>query len=350
MRLAALLICRHASVVAVTAVIQKGTLYVANVGDSRAIIGEERNARLVAYPLSADQTPFRKDERERVKAAGAIVANMDQMDGLEPMHENWTEAGAGGDEEDDTGDPPRVWLKQKMLPGCAFTRSIGDAIGETVGVVAEPEVLIKELCEGDKYIIIASDGVWEFLSNQTVLNMVSAYKSPLKACKAVVNEAYKLWLQYDVRTDDITMIAIYLEDMGKLQEAHDAEKEKLKEQSVTAASVALKKKASQELRRKSSAFISPSQGLALGVTGNAKKVDSADDARPVRRVMTKEKRKMVIANSQDQEAHDWSKIKEEGFDYTVGSKVGIDSEDIDLITRAVSSNFLLSHLNQNQRK
>ena len=42
--------------------------------------------------------------------------------------------------------------------------------------------------------------------------MVAAYKSPLKACKAVVNEAYKLWLQYDVRTDDITMIAIYLED------------------------------------------------------------------------------------------------------------------------------------------
>ena len=76
---------------AITCLFLRGTLYVANVGDSRAIVGEERNGKLIAYPLSSDQTPFRKDERERCKAAGAIVANMDQMDGLEPMHENWTE-------------------------------------------------------------------------------------------------------------------------------------------------------------------------------------------------------------------------------------------------------------------
>ena len=82
--------------------------------------------------------------------------------------------------EDDTGDPPRVWLKQKMLPGCAFTRSIGDAIGETSWGSSGAGGAHQGLCEGDKYIIIASDGVWEFLSNQTVLNMVSAYKSPLR--------------------------------------------------------------------------------------------------------------------------------------------------------------------------
>ena len=41
---------------AVTALIRKGTLHVANVGDSRAIIGEERNGKLIAYPLSSDQT------------------------------------------------------------------------------------------------------------------------------------------------------------------------------------------------------------------------------------------------------------------------------------------------------
>ena len=156
-------------------------------GDSRAICGEDRNGKLVAYPLSSDQTPFRKDERERVKAAGAVVANMDQMDGLEPMHENWTEnQGQGGDDDsdtDETGDPPRVWLKNKMVPGCAFTRSIGDSIGESVGVFAVPELLSKDLGDNDKYVIIASDGVWEFLTNQTVLNMVAAYKSPLKACK-----------------------------------------------------------------------------------------------------------------------------------------------------------------------
>ena len=76
-------------------------------------------------------------------------------------------AGEGGeDEEDDTGDPPRVWLKQKMVPGCAFTRSIGDSIGESVGVYAVPEVLVKEITDADKYIILASDGVWEVRPRQ----------------------------------------------------------------------------------------------------------------------------------------------------------------------------------------
>ena len=76
---------------------------------------------------------------------------------------------------------------------------------------ARPEVLVKDLTENDKYVLIASDGVWEFLTNQAVVNMVDSFKSPLKACKAVVQESYKLWLQYDVRTDDITMILAFLE-------------------------------------------------------------------------------------------------------------------------------------------
>ena len=48
------------------------TMYVSNVGDSRAIIVSEEKCDLnknetkyVAKPLSTDQTPYRKDERER---------------------------------------------------------------------------------------------------------------------------------------------------------------------------------------------------------------------------------------------------------------------------------------------
>ena len=51
-------------------------LYVANVGDSRAIICSEHleeKGKILAEPLSIDQTPFRKDERERVKKWGARV-------------------------------------------------------------------------------------------------------------------------------------------------------------------------------------------------------------------------------------------------------------------------------------
>ena len=40
---------------------------------------------------------------DRCKAAGAVIANMDQIDGLESMHENWTEAGDAEAEEDSLG-------------------------------------------------------------------------------------------------------------------------------------------------------------------------------------------------------------------------------------------------------
>jgi hypothetical protein len=49
-------------------VLQKGDrLLVANVGDSRAIIASMVDGKLVYSPLSNDQTPYRKDERERLK-------------------------------------------------------------------------------------------------------------------------------------------------------------------------------------------------------------------------------------------------------------------------------------------
>lgn len=51
-------------------ILQKGDrLLVANVGDSRAIIASMVDGKLVYSPLSNDQTPYRKDERERLKKA-----------------------------------------------------------------------------------------------------------------------------------------------------------------------------------------------------------------------------------------------------------------------------------------
>jgi hypothetical protein len=71
-------------------ILQKGDkLLVANVGDSRAIIATEVDGKLKYSPLSIDQTPYRKDERERLKKAGARIMTMDQIEGNEPIHENF---------------------------------------------------------------------------------------------------------------------------------------------------------------------------------------------------------------------------------------------------------------------
>ncbi|RAL37184.1 hypothetical protein DM860_004106 [Cuscuta australis] len=190
---------------AITIMVRGKTIFVANSGDSRAVIAEKRGSEIVAVDLSIDQTPFRHDELERVKGCGARVLTMDQIEGLKnPDEQCWDT------EEGDDGDPPRLWVQNGMYPGTAFTRSIGDSIAETIGVIPNPEITVLELTQNHPFFVIASDGVFEFLSSQNVVDMVSKYKDPQDACAAIVAESYHLWLQYETRTDDITVIVVHL--------------------------------------------------------------------------------------------------------------------------------------------
>eukprot|EP00798_Chlamydomonas_sp_ICE-L_P016616 gene16616-22859_t len=178
-------------------------IYTANVGDSRCVLAEQTGDKLVAHDLSFDQTPFRRDECERVKRCGARVLTLDQLEGLkDPNVEHW------GTEEDNDGDPPRLWAPNATYPGTAFTRSIGDSAAERIGVFAEPEVVSRQLTSHHPFLVIASDGVWEFLPSQSVIDMVSKFEDPHEACLSVVAESYRLWLQHETRTDDITMMVL----------------------------------------------------------------------------------------------------------------------------------------------
>ncbi|KAF5196151.1 phosphatase 2C and cyclic nucleotide-binding/kinase domain-containing protein [Thalictrum thalictroides] len=200
---------------AITILVRGRTIYVANAGDSRAVIAERRGKEIVAVDLSIDQTPFRSDELERVKQCGARVLTLDQIEGLKnPDVQCW------GTEESDDGDPPRLWVQNGMYPGTAFTRSLGDSVAESIGVVATPELVVLELTPNNPFFVIASDGVFEFLSSQAVVDMVAKFKDPRDACAAIVAESYRLWLQYETRTDDITVIVAHingLADTGVVQ-------------------------------------------------------------------------------------------------------------------------------------
>ncbi|PRQ38957.1 putative protein-serine/threonine phosphatase [Rosa chinensis] len=194
---------------AITVLVVGNTLYVANVGDSRAVIAVKDGNRIIAEDLSCDQTPFRKDEYERVKQSGARVLSVDQVEGLkDPSIQSW------GDEESEGGDPPRLWVQNGMYPGTAFTRSVGDSTAEKIGVVATPEVSMVQLTPNHLFFVVASDGVFEFLSSQAVVNMAAKYSDPRDACAAIAGESYKLWLEHENRTDDITIIIVHIKGLS----------------------------------------------------------------------------------------------------------------------------------------
>ncbi len=56
-----------------------------------------------------------------------------------------------------------------------MARSFGDAAAESVGVYAEPELTEVQLSHSDQFLIWASDGVWEFITSQEAVDIVSQF-------------------------------------------------------------------------------------------------------------------------------------------------------------------------------
>ena len=67
--------------------------------------------------------------------------------------------------------PPRVWLKTGSVPGLAMSRSLGDLVATYAGVIHKPEIKHYQIGPNDKAIVLATDGVWEFLSNRLVTKL-----------------------------------------------------------------------------------------------------------------------------------------------------------------------------------
>ena len=171
-------------------------IYIANVGDSRAIIIKEtKNNYWTCQQLSRDHKPYEKDEAQRILDYDGEIEKIEDDEG------NWT-------------GPLRVWVKESDGPGLAMTRSFGDEVGASVGVISTPEVGEYKIKEEDKAIIIASDGLWEYMTNKEVTDIFKKLYNKEKDVNIIVNELYKesvcKWKLKDEGIDDITIICILL--------------------------------------------------------------------------------------------------------------------------------------------
>lgn len=161
--------------------------YVANIGDSRCVMAQKVDGgKVKAKDLSEDHKPESPGEKERIIAAGGRVETLPGPPG------------------EDCG-PFRVWLHEVDVPGLAMSRSIGDEISQSVGVISNPEIRHHTIVPEDMFCVFASDGVWEFISSQEAIDLVWAHKDDLKqAALVLVDEATKRWKDEEEVIDDIT--------------------------------------------------------------------------------------------------------------------------------------------------
>ena len=81
-----------------------------------------------------------------------------------------------------------------------------------VGVIPNPQIIEYTLTPQSKYMIICSDGIWEYLSNEEVMEFAKKFyikSDPLNLCKELTQKSTALWLEDDVVVDDITVVAVF---------------------------------------------------------------------------------------------------------------------------------------------
>lgn len=182
----------------VAAIYTSEKLIIMNLGDSRCILGKKINNEYKLENLTKDHKPNVPQEAERIKSYGGRIRAM-------------------MDDEGNFVGPLRVYLKDKDIPGLAMTRSFGDYYASTVGTISIPDVTEYKFSASDKFLILASDGLFEFMSNEELVNIVSEYyeRNDIVGCSEYLyKESYRKWIDEETDiVDDITIILLFLDDL-----------------------------------------------------------------------------------------------------------------------------------------
>ncbi|KAL0699856.1 hypothetical protein Bca4012_055978 [Brassica carinata] len=139
---------------AVTAILINGRkLWIANVGDSRAVLYRGGTT----MQMSTDHEP--RAERSSIEDRGGFVSNL-------------------------PGDVPRV---NGQL---AVSRAFGDK-GLKTHLSSEPDIKQANVDSQTDILVLASDGIWKVMTNEEAMEIVRRVKDPQKAAKELTAEALR---------------------------------------------------------------------------------------------------------------------------------------------------------------
>ncbi len=220
----------YAGTTAVLCLIIGHGLWVATLGDSKATLACSAVGGGVpeTIEMSTVQTPGRADERERILKAGGwvteekeiFISRLRQMDLSDAMIREYAEKKVGmvsifrvnGDISVSRaiGDPD--YKKDHGLETFCFSfprdhprKFTGDLI------IAEPEVLCRQMCGSEEFLIAASDGLWDVidadLATLLVRNQRQAGRTAKAAAQELVDTAMKLGT-----SDNVSVIVVYLQE------------------------------------------------------------------------------------------------------------------------------------------
>ncbi|KVI03271.1 Protein phosphatase 2C [Cynara cardunculus var. scolymus] len=105
----------------------------------------------------------------------------------------------------------RVWMPDEDRPGLAMSRSFGDFCLKNYGLISVPEIYHRKLTEEDEFVVLATDGIWDVLTNIEVVRLVASVRRRTMAARILVARAVETWrYKYPVaKTDDCTVVILY---------------------------------------------------------------------------------------------------------------------------------------------
>mmetsp|Transcript_5237 Transcript_5237/g.15229 ORF Transcript_5237/g.15229 Transcript_5237/m.15229 type:complete len:506 (+) Transcript_5237:189-1706(+) len=166
---------------------------------SDSLVGGQR----IAIPLTETHTTRSLKEQERITLAGAEVKRSCEIEDTGSML-------ALKEPDESESKSLRVFLPGKAYPNTKYTRSLGDSSSEEIGIFSDPNVISCDLTASDDTMVVASNGVFQFLTDQEVIDICVSSSNPLEASEYVTRAAYERWIEHSNRCEDISVIVGFL--------------------------------------------------------------------------------------------------------------------------------------------